>query len=149
MGKPAEGREGGPPNGAQRGVVQDELEGAGGPERLGGAPGRARLGDLPGEPSEGAVARLRFEPMGLEVVVPPGRRVYDVATALGLPLAQSCGGEGICGRCGVRVVRGGSALSPERGPERARKVANRVDPELRLACLTTVRGPVVVTTDYW
>lgn len=98
---------------------------------------------------EGAVARIRFEPMGVEVRVPAGRRVYDVAGELGLPLAQSCGGEGICGRCGVRVLRGTGCLSPEGRPERARKAANRIDPELRLACLTTVRGDVVVTTDYW
>jgi len=93
--------------------------------------------------------RVRFEPMGLEVAVPRGRRVYDVAMSNGLPLAQSCRGEGICSRCGVRVLRGAEHLSPERGPERARKAANDLDQELRLACLTTVRGPVVLTTDYW
>ena len=93
--------------------------------------------------------RVRFEPMGLEVAVPRGRRVYDVAMANGLPLAQSCRGEGICSRCGVRVLRGAEHLSPERRPERLRKAANQLDRELRLACLTTVRGPVVLTTDYW
>ena len=93
--------------------------------------------------------RVRFEPMGLEVAVPRGRRVYDVAMAHGLPLAQSCRGEGICSRCGVRVLRGAEHLSPERRPERLRKAANKLDRELRLACLTTVRGSVVLTTDYW
>jgi 2Fe-2S ferredoxin len=102
-------------------------------------------GDMGGDPSP----RVRFEPMGLDVSVPRGRRVYDVAMAHGLPLAQSCRGDGICSRCAVRVLRGAEYLSPERRPERARKAANRVDRELRLACLTTVRGPVVLTTDYW
>jgi 2Fe-2S ferredoxin len=87
--------------------------------------------------------------MGVETRVPRGRRVYDVALELGLPLAQSCEGEGICGRCGVRVLRGVEFLNPEGKPERARKRANRLDASLRLACLTTVRGPVVLTTDYW
>ena len=90
-----------------------------------------------------------FEPMGRTVEARPGQRIYDLAITAGVPLAQSCGGEGICGRCGVRVIEGGEVLGPEGAPERRRKEANRVDPTLRLACLTTVRGRVVVTTDYW
>ncbi len=105
----------------------------------------ARDADMVLDPSP----RVRFEPMGVEVAVPRGRRVYDVAMANGLPLAQSCRGEGICSRCGVRVLRGAEHLSPERAPERMRKAANEVDRTLRLACLTTIRGPVVLTTDYW
>jgi len=93
---------------------------------------------------------VRFEPSGRQTDVPRGRRIYDLARAMGLPLAAACGGEGICGRCGVRVVSGKSdALSPERGRERRRKEDNRVDPTLRLACLTVVRGDVTLTTDYW
>ena len=92
---------------------------------------------------------VRFEPMGVACAVSRGTRVYDVAQALGLPLAQSCGGEGICGRCGIRAMAGAEHLSPERRPETHRKASNRIDPTLRLACLTTIRGPVVLTTDYW
>lgn len=92
---------------------------------------------------------VRFVPMDVTVRVPPARRLYDVAMGAGLPLAQSCRGEGICGRCGVRVLEGQANVGPEGQPERRRKVDNRVDPTLRLACLTTVRGDLVVTTDYW
>jgi 2Fe-2S ferredoxin len=87
--------------------------------------------------------------MTAESAVSPGARVYDVAVELGLPLAQSCGGEGICGRCAVRVVCGAESLSVECASETHRKEANRVDPELRLACLSFIHGPVVLTTDYW
>lgn len=90
---------------------------------------------------------VRFEPMGVVVAVPRGRRIYDLALAHGVPLAQSCGGEGICGRCGVRCLSG--ELGPEGKLERMRKADNRLDPALRLACMTTVRGDVVLTTDYW
>ena len=107
----------------------------------------------PGTPKvakESGQCRVRFEPFGRQVDVPRGRRLYDLATQLKLPLAASCGGEGICGRCGVRVYPSGQeALSPERPAETARKTANRIDPGLRLACLTVARGDVVVTTDYW
>ena len=100
--------------------------------------------------SGSASCRVRFEPSGRQIDVPRGRRLYDLARRLDLPLAAACGGEGICGRCGLRVLHAApDALSPERAPESARKSANRVNPELRLACLTVVRGDVVLTTDYW
>lgn len=96
------------------------------------------------------LCRVRFEPSGRQTDVPRGRRLYDLARSLDLPLAASCDGHGICGRCGMRVLEGlPDALSPERPKEAARKRDNRVDTDLRLACLTVVRGDVVVTTDYW
>jgi len=115
----------------------------------------SRLAEKPA-PGSGAAdawpsveATVRFEPMGTEASVSQGTRVYDVAMRLGLPLAQSCSGDGVCGQCGVRVLRGAEVLGPEGQPERNRKAANRVSPTLRLACLTTVCGDVVLTTDYW
>ena len=103
-----------------------------------------------GAPKTAGQCRVRFEPFGRHVDVPRGRRIYDLAQQLDLPLAAACGGEGICGRCGVRVhTTAPDALSPERPKETARKAANRVDPDLRLACLTVARGDLVVTTDYW
>ena len=97
--------------------------------------------------------RVRFVPAGVTVEVPVGRRLYDVAGALGLPLAQACEGEGICGRCGLVVCSGAAALSPESAREAYRKRANRVKPAVRLACLTRVAKAtdeeVVLTTTYW
>ncbi len=107
-------------------------------------------GHVEGAPQGRTLCRVRFEPSGRQTDVPHGRRIYDLARSMGLPLAAACGGEGICGRCGVRVVRGDAdALSPERKNERQRKRANTVDLSLRLACLTVVRGDVTLTTDYW
>ena len=67
----------------------------------------------------------------------------------GLPIAEACGADGLCGRCGVRVTEEAGALSEETETESRAKSRNRVDPALRLACLVRVTGDIEVTADYW
>ena len=94
-------------------------------------------------------ARVTFLPDGRTVELPDGSTLYAAAHRAGVPLAQACPGEGVCGRCGLRVLAGAAALSPEGAAEARVKADNRADPRLRLACQTRVRGTVVVTADYW
>ncbi len=93
--------------------------------------------------------RITFEPSGRWVDVPAGTRLFDAAHRAGLPVATSCQAEGVCARCGLRILRGGASLSPEGEDEARVKRAQGVPGALRLACLTTVHGPVTVTARYW
>lgn len=82
----------------------------------------------------------------------PGARLYDLVRAAGWPLGSSCKGEGICARCGLRVVGGGELLSEESAQEVKIKVDNRLDPALVIACLRRVNaedGALELTADYW
>lgn len=91
---------------------------------------------------------VRFEPSGRVARVRVGESLFEVARGQGLPVGTSCRAEGICGRCGLRVLEG-EGLTPE-GPDEARvKAANGVDPALRLSCVARVLGDLVVTADYW
>lgn len=92
---------------------------------------------------------MRFEPSGIEVPARPGEMLYAAARRADLPVGRSCQLEGICGRCGLRILRGEENLSPETPSEARAKAANRVDGALRLSCVARVRGPVTVTADYW
>lgn len=83
------------------------------------------------------------------MVVDDGATLLDAALSAGLPVARACGGEGLCARCGLRVLEGGVALSPEGGDEAEAKERNRVPGEWRLACLARVHGPLEVTAGYW
>ncbi len=95
------------------------------------------------------MVEVRFSPGGQRVQVRRGTRLYDIVRSLDLPLASSCDGTGVCGRCGLRVLSGADGLSPESKLEARRKRDNRVAPALRLACLTAVRANVEVKADYW
>lgn len=93
--------------------------------------------------------RVRFLPAAIEVEVPAGTTLLDAAIAAGLPVARSCGADGVCARCGLAILEGGEHLSPERADETRIKQRNRVDERLRLACRATIHGDVTATALYW
>mgnify|MGYP003621532116 CR=1 FL=1 len=95
------------------------------------------------------LAKVRFEPSGRTVEVRRGSSLLDAVRQAGLPVARACGAEGLCGRCGLRVLEGAEALAaPSELEARARR-RNRVSEELRLACRVAVPGDLVVTASYW
>lgn len=81
--------------------------------------------------------------------VPAGATLLEAARRAGLPLASGCGADGICGRCGVRVLSGAGGLTPETESETRVKQRNRVEPGLRLACRTRAVGTVEITASHW
>lgn len=94
------------------------------------------------------VHRVRFEPSGVVVEVSTGTTLWEAARRARLPVGTACKAEGICGRCGLRVLEG-DGLTEETEGERRVKEANRVKPALRLSCQAGVTGDLVVTADYW
>ena len=93
---------------------------------------------------------VSFQPSGRAIEVPAGSTLLDAALAAGLPIARACGADGLCGRCGVRVLRGaGDAVDAESAAELATRLRNRLDPALRLACRARVLADVEVTASYW
>jgi adenylate cyclase len=81
--------------------------------------------------------------------VAEGTTLIDAVRRAGLPIARACDGGGLCARCGVGVLSGAGALTPEEPAEAAAKDRNRIHASLRLACQVRVRGAVTVTAEYW
>lgn len=71
-----------------------------------------------------------------------GDLLADVLAAAGIPMSLYCGGRGICGKCLVEIVRGKVSPRSEREVDVLR--GKRLRPGSRLACLTRVRGDLVV-----
>jgi ferredoxin len=92
---------------------------------------------------------VRFQPSGRALRVERGTTLLEAARRAGLPMASACGADGICARCGVRVLAGADRLSPETQAEERQKRRNRIDPALRLACRAAALGDVEVTAGYW
>ena len=84
------------------------------------------------EPGAGRV-RLRFDPAGREVRVPPGVTVFDAASWNGIAIDSTCGGHGTCKKCKVKILDGSVGLS--RLDIRAFTPAE-LDAGWRLACLS-------------
>jgi ferredoxin len=93
--------------------------------------------------------RVRFQPSGREIRVAAGTTLLEAARRARLPIASACRGDALCGRCGVSVLAGASALPEEREPEARAKRRNRVPAEQRLACRVVVSNDLEVTAGYW
>jgi ferredoxin len=93
--------------------------------------------------------QVRLLPGDFVVEVPSGTTLLDAVVAAGLPIARSCGADGICGKCALHVLDGATALSAETDAEARIKARNRVEPDLRLACRARVHGDVTATASYW
>jgi uncharacterized 2Fe-2S/4Fe-4S cluster protein (DUF4445 family) len=80
-----------------------------------------------------------FEPVGRRVQCNNGDTILDAAQHTGVVLNATCGGEGICGRCIVRVMDG--QVSPPNLTEEVELGGQAAD-GWRLACQAEVQGDV-------
>lgn len=83
---------------------------------------------------------VTFEPTHATAWVTPGTTVLDASRAVDVFIPVPCGGRGICGSCGVKVLTG--ALLPPDADERAGLA--RAPKGVRLACRARIAGPVVL-----
>ncbi len=91
------------------------------------------------------VVWIRCTPLDRRVPARAGDLVYDRLRASDIPLASSCDGSAICGRCRIQIE------GPVDPPEAAELevLDKQGHAQGRLACCTRVRGDVTVTTTYW
>jgi uncharacterized 2Fe-2S/4Fe-4S cluster protein (DUF4445 family) len=82
---------------------------------------------------------IDIEPVGRRIPCSQGDTLLSAAQRAGIVLNATCGGEGVCGRCLVRVMAG--QVSPLTFTEEA-ELGKRVEEGWRLACQTEVCGNV-------
>ena len=98
---------------------------------------------------ERARARVEFVPLGKTKEVRDGVTIIAAANRADVPIGQSCNGDGICGWCRVKVLKGMENLTPPSALERKLMSACAFGPDERAACMARVSGDVAVTTGYW
>ncbi len=81
---------------------------------------------------------ITFLPDNLSVQAEPGENLLAAAAKAGLFIQASCGGDGVCGKCKVRIESG------EVRSEKANLKAEEFDLGFRLACQTSVIDDVTV-----
>lgn len=73
-----------------------------------------------------------------------GLTLLEISLKHGLPHIHACGGRARCSTCRVIVLAHADNLSPRTPAEEALARRKRFDADVRLACQSRVRGPVVV-----
>lgn len=82
---------------------------------------------------------VTFLPDSVTVAVPDGETLLRAAHVAGVHINSSCGGQGTCGKCRVRVAKGEATGAPD-------VMLSKEDfaKGYRLACLSRVSGPLEV-----
>jgi uncharacterized 2Fe-2S/4Fe-4S cluster protein (DUF4445 family) len=86
--------------------------------------------------------RIEFEPVGRRAEFDHGITLLRAAQRSGVELASTCGGDGTCGCCRVRVVRG--EVSAVNATERGELTEGEIAAGMRLACQTRPAGDVLI-----
>ncbi len=95
------------------------------------------------------MAKVTFLPENRSREIRPGATILAAANQAGMPVGQSCSGEGICGWCRVTVLDGAENLMPPSDLERRLMKEKCFAHDERAACLAKIRGDITVTTSYW
>ena len=93
--------------------------------------------------------RISIPQLKKEIIVPQGSFLMKALLAENIPVASSCGGDGVCGKCRLEISRGSENLSPATAEEEFLKQKLKIDGKLRISCLTQVQGDIEVRTGYW
>jgi 2Fe-2S ferredoxin len=81
--------------------------------------------------------------------VDPNSNLMKSLLQQGVPVASSCGGEGICGKCRLLVIEGAEHLSEKNDVEKFLCESMSLKPQERVSCQTQVLGDVKVDAGYW
>lgn len=66
-----------------------------------------------------------------------------------IPVASSCGGEAVCGKCRVQVIAGAENLSSENTAEKLVREKYQIPNDFRLSCQCLVQDDITIDTAYW
>jgi uncharacterized 2Fe-2S/4Fe-4S cluster protein (DUF4445 family) len=92
--------------------------------------------------SKQTVFQIDWQPVGRRVESQAGRSLLEAAQSAGIELAAVCGGDGICGTCRVRLMRGeATPVTPE---EQALFSHEELAQGYRLACRAFPRSDITL-----
>lgn len=84
-----------------------------------------------------------------QIVVESGTVLMKCLLDAGLPVASSCHGDGICGKCRIIIVEGAENLSRVNALEQMLRARLKVPREYRISCQTLVWGDIKIDASYW
>jgi 2Fe-2S ferredoxin len=93
--------------------------------------------------------RIFFKNTERHLMVGHGANLMQALLENQVPVASSCGGDGVCTKCQVNILENPEHLSPVTPAERKMLSAEQIDENVRLSCQVSVRGDTRVHTDYW
>jgi 2Fe-2S ferredoxin len=92
---------------------------------------------------------IRFKKNRPFIEVPEGALLMRSLLDAGVPVASSCNSDGVCAKCGIRIIQGMENLSLPNSTEIFLKEKNNIQADVRISCQTQVFGDIVIDAGYW
>ena len=92
---------------------------------------------------------IRFVKNFPPLEVATGANLMEELLRANLPVASSCHGDGVCGKCRVQVVQGAENLSKIAAVEELVRDRMKMAKDYRLSCQAAVLGDLRIDTAYW
>lgn len=84
------------------------------------------------------------------LVVEAGTHLMSCLIAAGIPVASSCGGDGVCGKCRVRILsHPENIVSHKEQLKRSSTQTFQLKDDERLSCQSLVQGDITIAASYW
>ncbi|MBC7419129.1 MAG: 2Fe-2S iron-sulfur cluster binding domain-containing protein [Bdellovibrio sp.] len=90
--------------------------------------------------------KITLNQRNLTFDTPAGENLMQYLQAQGIPVASSCLGDGICGKCRVRVT---GKLPKASALEKTTLSRNQATDAERLACQMITENDLEISTSYW
>jgi len=85
------------------------------------------------------MTQVKLEPLGIHLTLPAQVSLLAALQRAKVDLPAVCNGQGTCGTCALRVVKGDRSLSPMQNLERSTLLNTRQNPaDHRLMCQATI-----------
>tara|TARA_B100001248_G_scaffold261706_1_gene253767 strand:+ start:7563 stop:7850 length:288 start_codon:yes stop_codon:yes gene_type:complete len=95
------------------------------------------------------MAKISFAKGRESIEVEAGTNLMQALTKAGVPVASSCKGKLVCGKCYIEVVEGSYNLSSASEEERDFMDLKDIPSGCRMACACQIEGDVCLDTPYW
>ena len=92
---------------------------------------------------------IKLHKTGRKIPLESGETLMANLLGAGVPVASSCGGEGICGKCKVTIISGQDNLSAVNEVELLLREKNQLKGNERISCQVWVKGNCEIDTSYW
>ena len=90
--------------------------------------------------------KLILPQKNLTIDVESGANLMNALLAVGIPVASSCHGDGVCSMCRMKIK---GQVNPPENYEVESLVRNKCEPDERLSCQIVVLNDLEVRTKYW
>ena len=94
------------------------------------------------------MAKLNIPQLNRVIDLDPKKSVMANLLDHHIPVASSCGGDGICGKCRMKVLAT-AQLPPPSELERNTLAKNKAEPGERLSCQLHIDQSAMLETTYW